>query len=285
MRNGASSSLSSTNAPPVVVYEPGTLGAGGGGGADRRGRAVAQSRADAESVSAMDDIVFLFDVDNTLLDNDRVQEDLDAHLADELRRGDPRPLLGDFRGAVRARSATPTISARWNATGSRTCTIRACSRMANWLVDYPFAERLYPGALEAVAMCASGAARSCCRTATRCSSRARSSGRACGTPSTGEVLIFVHKEQELDDVERLYPARRYVLIDDKLRILWRSRRSGATGWRRCFRGRATTRATPRRWRLIRRRTSRSRRSATLSRSTSTISRLRGSSGFAGRCMR
>ena len=44
----------------------------------------------------------------------------------------------------------PTISARWNATGWRSCTIRGILRMSNWLVDYPFADRLYPGALEAV---------------------------------------------------------------------------------------------------------------------------------------
>ena len=102
-------------------------------------------------------------------------------------------------------------------------------RMANWLVDYPFAERLYPGALEAV------------------QTRARlgavvilSDGDAVFQPRKiqrsglwsafdGEILIFVHKEEELDDVERLYPARHYVLIDDKLRILAGSKRAGATG--------------------------------------------------------
>jgi hypothetical protein len=35
----------------------------------------------------------------------------------------------------------------------------------------------------------------------------------------GRVLIYVHKEQMLDDVERHYPARHYIMIDDKLRIL------------------------------------------------------------------
>ena len=91
--------------------------------------------------------------------------------------------------------------------------------MANWLIDYPFAERLYPGALEAVRH-------------VRQWGRAvvLSDGDAVFQPRKvqrsglwrafdGEVLIFVHKEQELEVVERLYPARRYVVIDDKLRIL------------------------------------------------------------------
>ncbi len=92
-------------------------------------------------------------------------------------------------------------------------------RMSSWLVDYPFVERLYPGALAAL-------------------SQARrwgptvilSDGDAVFQPRKVEraglwravedrVLIYIHKESELADVERFYPARHYVLIDDKLRIL------------------------------------------------------------------
>ena len=91
--------------------------------------------------------------------------------------------------------------------------------MSSWLVDYPFAERLYPGAFEAIA-------------------HGRrfeppvilSDGDAVFQPRKVErsglwgavedrVLIYIHKEEELADVERFYPARHYVLIDDKLRIL------------------------------------------------------------------
>ena len=92
-------------------------------------------------------------------------------------------------------------------------------RMSNWLVDYPFAERLYHGALDAV-------------------KHARqwgpvvilSDGDAVFQPRKversglwrafdGHVLIYIHKEEELDDVARLYPSKHYVMIDDKLRIL------------------------------------------------------------------
>ncbi len=92
-------------------------------------------------------------------------------------------------------------------------------RIANWLVDYKFSERLYPQALEVVRhVQAIGPA------------VILSDGDAAFQPrkvcSSGlweafhdNVLIYVHKEEALDDVERLYPARRYVMVDDKLRIL------------------------------------------------------------------
>ncbi|MGB7036316.1 MAG: hypothetical protein WBD71_12400, partial [Xanthobacteraceae bacterium] len=92
-------------------------------------------------------------------------------------------------------------------------------RMSNWLVDYPFAERLYAGAFEALTY-----ARRFGPTVIL------SDGDAVFQPRKVErsglwravedrVLIYIHKEQELADVERFYPARHYVLIDDKLRIL------------------------------------------------------------------
>jgi FMN phosphatase YigB (HAD superfamily) len=163
-------------------------------------------------------VVFLFDVDNTLLDNDRVQADLSEHLEqaygadardrywaifEELRRE-----LGyaDYLGALE----------RYRLEAMHRPEVL---RMSIWLVDYPFADRLYPGALDAVRHAAQWG-------------RAVivSDGDAVFQPRKVErsglwrafddhVLIYVHKEQELDDVRRLYPADHYVLIDDKLRIL------------------------------------------------------------------
>jgi FMN phosphatase YigB (HAD superfamily) len=92
-------------------------------------------------------------------------------------------------------------------------------RMSGWLVDYPFEKRLYPGAIEAI------------KHAQQLGTGViLSDGDAVFQPRKVErsglwrafdnrVLIYVHKEQELADVERLYPAHHYVLIDDKLRIL------------------------------------------------------------------
>ena len=88
-----------------------------------------------------------------------------------------------------------------------------------WLLDYPFAERLYPRALEVVARCARGGPLLYSPTGTPCSSRAKWSALVCGRRSPINVLIYVHKERELKNVERLFPARHYVMVDDKVRIL------------------------------------------------------------------
>src|SRR5271165_712380 len=166
----------------------------------------------------MDDLVFLFDVDNTLLDNDAVQADLRAHLLNDFGRAveqrywaileELRNELGyvDYLGALERYRSEDLHNPR-------------LLRMSSWLVDYPFADRLYPGALEAV-----GHVRQWGRPVVL------SDGDAVFQPRKVErsgiwkafedaILIYIHKEEELADVERQYPAERYVLIDDKLRIL------------------------------------------------------------------
>ncbi|MGA8715147.1 MAG: HAD family hydrolase [Roseiarcus sp.] len=166
----------------------------------------------------MDDLVFLFDVDNTLLDNDAVQEDLRLHLLKTFGEAAERRYwaifeqlrneLGyaDYLGALERYRVEDLHDPR-------------LLRVSSWLVDYPFADRLYPGALEVV-----GHVRQWGRPVVL------SDGDAVFQPRKIErsglwkafednILIYIHKEEELSDVERLYPARRYVLIDDKLRIL------------------------------------------------------------------
>ena len=167
----------------------------------------------------MNEAVFLFDVDNTLLDNDRVQADLRAHLAEvhgeatsrrywELYE-ELRAELGyaDYLGALQRYRLEALHDPR-------------VLRIANWIADYPFADRLYPGALDAVRHVAQWGP-----------TVILSDGDAAFQPRKVEraglwravedrVLIYVHKERELDDVVRFHPARHYVLIDDKLRILY-----------------------------------------------------------------
>lgn len=164
------------------------------------------------------DMAFLFDVDNTLLDNDRIQRDIREHLEGSYgERARDRywaifqELWGelgyaDYLGALERYRREELHDPR-------------ILRLASWLVDYPFAERLYPEALAAV------------RHARRlASSIVLSDGDAVFQPRkiersglwrefAGNVLVYIHKEQELDDVEHWYPARHYVLVDDKLRIL------------------------------------------------------------------
>jgi hypothetical protein len=163
-------------------------------------------------------VVFLFDVDNTLLDNDSVQADLKEHLKQAYGTAardryweileELRSELGyvDYLGALE-RFRVETIHRP------------DILRMSSWLVDYPFATRLYPGALAAVKHVQQWG-----------TAVILSDGDAVFQPRKVErsglwrafddnVLIYIHKEQELGDVERFYPAEHYVLIDDKLRIL------------------------------------------------------------------
>jgi FMN phosphatase YigB (HAD superfamily) len=169
-------------------------------------------------MTGMADTVFLFDVDNTLLDNDRVQADLGTHLAKyygEQTRDrfwkifeDLRVELGysDYLGALERYRLEAMHEPK-------------LLRMANWIVDYPFRDRLYPGAIAVVK-----AAQLVGATAIL------SDGDAVFQPRKVErsglwrvfgnnVLIYIHKELELADVESHFPARHYVMIDDKLRIL------------------------------------------------------------------
>jgi phosphoglycolate phosphatase-like HAD superfamily hydrolase len=162
--------------------------------------------------------VFLFDVDNTLLDNDRVEQDLVRYLVE--RFGKPscdrywaifehlRSELGyaDYLGALQRYRLENTHDPR-------------LLRMSSFLVDYPFAQRLYPQSLDVldwakalgtVVILSDGDVVFQPRKVER-------SGLADAVD--GRVLIYIHKEQELDDVERLYPAAHYILVDDKRRIL------------------------------------------------------------------
>ena len=167
---------------------------------------------------AMADIVFLFDVDNTLLDNDRVQADMGVHLAKYYGES-TRDRFWELFETIRSELGYSDYLGALERYRLENLHDPALLRMANWLVDYPFKDRLYPGAIAVV------------ETARRAGVAViLSDGDAVFQPRKVErsglwsifgdnVLIYVHKEQELADVERHFPAQHYVLIDDKLRIL------------------------------------------------------------------
>ncbi len=166
----------------------------------------------------MADTVFLFDVDNTLLDNDRVQADLGAHLAltyGETARERYWAIFEELRAELGYTDYLGALE-RYRLEAMHHPKVL---RMANWLLDYPFTDRVYPGAIDAAR-----------RAQTVGTTAILSDGDAVFQPRKVErsglwpvfgdnVLIYVHKELELADVEHHLPARHYVLIDDKLRIL------------------------------------------------------------------
>lgn len=173
-------------------------------------------------------VTFLVDVDNTLLDNDRIQQDLKDHLEHSFgaaaRDRYWKILEGlfaelgyrDYLGALqRFRVEHPNeVELLW---------------MSSFLLNYPFADRLFPRALEVLK-----------RLRLIGPTVILSDGDVVFQPRKvqragicdvvdGHVLIYIHKEAALDDVERRYPACRYVLVDDKPHILaavkqlWRDR--------------------------------------------------------------
>jgi FMN phosphatase YigB (HAD superfamily) len=173
-------------------------------------------------------LVFLLDVDNTLLDNDAVSDDLRRHLLDtfgsecqgeywrifeELRRE-----LGyaDYLGALQ----------RYRLDHPRDPQVVGVSL---FLLGYPFAGRLYPRALETVAQLRRQAPVVILSDGDAVFQPHKVERSGLWAAVGGRVLIYIHKEQVLDDVERRYPARHYVMVDDKLRILtamkgiWRDR--------------------------------------------------------------
>jgi len=173
-------------------------------------------------------LLFLLDVDNTLLDNDQIGQDLSDHLVQVFGREvcdrywsileQLRQELGyaDYLGALQRYRIEQIHDPH-------------ILEMSSFLVDYPFATRLFPRALDLVR-----------HLTTRWPVVIFSDGDAVFQPRKversglwkavdGRVLIYIHKEQMLDDVQLRYPAEHYVFVDDKIRLLtavkqiWRDR--------------------------------------------------------------
>jgi hypothetical protein len=169
-------------------------------------------------MAGLANFIFLFDVDNTLLDNDRVSADLSEHIARQYGAEardrywaifeELRVELGyaDYLGALERYRLEQLHDPR-------------ILRMASWLADYPFLTRLFPGARDAVRHVRPWGEPVILSDGDAVFQPRKIERSGMWREFDGRVLIYIHKEQELDEVERWYPARHYVLIDDKLRIL------------------------------------------------------------------
>ena len=163
-------------------------------------------------------VVFLVDVDNTLLDNDRIQHDLKRHLERE------------FGAACRDRYWT-ILESLFAELGYRDY-LGALQRyrvehpqdvhlvsMSSYLVDYPFANRLFPGALDVLERLRAWGPTVILSDGDVVFQPRKVERSGISEAVDGHVLIYIHKEEALDDVEQRYPAQHYVLVDDKPRIL------------------------------------------------------------------
>jgi hypothetical protein len=166
----------------------------------------------------MHDLIILFDVDNTLLDNDRVQADLDVHMRVE-HGAAARKRYWEIFEALRSELGYADYLGALERYRMEDLHDPRLLRISNWLVDYPFDERLYPGALAAVKHARQFAPVVILSDGDAVFQPRKVERSGLAKAFDGHVLIYIHKEEELDDVEQLYPAKHYVLIDDKLRIL------------------------------------------------------------------
>lgn len=168
--------------------------------------------------AGVDELVFLLDVDNTLLDNDRFSADLDARLVQAFG-DDGRERYRALYESLRAERGYADYLAPLQAMRGDFEADPDLLRMSAFLLDYPFAERLYPAALEAIAhLCTLG------------TPVILSDGDVVFQPRKiqrsglwnavrGRVLVYLHKEHMLAAVQQAYPAQHYVVVEDKPRLL------------------------------------------------------------------
>ena len=173
-------------------------------------------------------VVILFDVDNTLLDNDHVVSDLMHYLEREIGYERQQRYWGYFEQLRTELGYADYLGAlqQYRIEYPRDTRILTVS---HYLIDYPFANRLFPNSLDVIehaqrlgeAVIVSDGDVVFQPLKIRCSGLMDS--------FDSRVLIYIHKEQELDDIAQHYPADHYVFVDDKVRILaavkqaWNSR--------------------------------------------------------------
>jgi FMN phosphatase YigB (HAD superfamily) len=163
-------------------------------------------------------IVFLVDVDNTLVDNDGIQQDLKDHLERTYglaARERYWRILEDLFVELGYRDYIGALQ-RFRVEHPREVELLS---MSSFLMDYPFADRLYPGALEVLKRLRSLGPTVILSDGDVVFQPRKVEYAGLADVVDGHVLIYIHKEEALDDVERRYPAEHYVLVDDKLRIL------------------------------------------------------------------
>jgi len=176
-------------------------------------------------------IVSLVDVDSTLLDNDRIQADVKRHMEREF--GIP---LGNEYWAIQKELLERN--------GYRDY-LEALQRFrvkhpyepnlvtaATFILDYPFANRLYPGALDVLEHLRQWGPTVILTDGEVVFQPRKVQRSGIFEAVDGRVLIYAHKEEALEEIERRYPAEHYVLVDDKLRIL--------TAFKKAWGGRVTT---------------------------------------------
>ena len=165
-----------------------------------------------------ENIVFLLDCDNTLLDNDRVLEDLGMHLACEFG-AESRDRYWNILETLRSELGYVDYLGALQRYRLQSLNDMRLLLMSSFLIDYPFASRLYPGALDVVRYLRTKGLTVILSDGDVVFQPRKIERSGLWAAVDGRVLIYIHKEDMLDAVAERYPARHYVMIDDKLRLL------------------------------------------------------------------
>ena len=163
-------------------------------------------------------IVFLVDVDNTLIDNDGIQQDLKDHLEQTygaVARDRYWLILEELMVELGYRDYIGALQ-KFRVEHPRDIELLS---MSSFLMDYPFADRLYPHALAVLERLRSVGTTVLLTDGDVVFQPRKVEHAGLGKVANGDVLVYIHKEEALEDVERRFPAEHYVLVDDKLRIL------------------------------------------------------------------
>jgi len=163
-------------------------------------------------------IVFLVDVDNTLIDNDGIQQDLKDHLEQTygaVARDRYWLILEELMVELGYRDYIGALQ-KFRVEHPRDIELLS---MSSFLMDYPFADRLYPHALAVLERLRSVGTTVLLTDGDVVFQPRKVEHAGLGKVANGDVLVYIHKEEALEDVERRFPAAHYVLVDDKLRIL------------------------------------------------------------------
>ena len=168
--------------------------------------------------SPRSDTVFLFDVDNTLLDNDRVIADLKRYLMRVVGTGSAEQYFAIFEQLRQELGYADYLGAlqRYRVAYPRDPRLLAVS---SFLVNYPFANRLFPGSLDVLERLEASGPTVILTDGDVVFQPLKIERSGLGAAVENRILVYIHKELELDDVAARFPAEHYVLVDDKLRIL------------------------------------------------------------------
>ena len=162
--------------------------------------------------------VFLFDVDNTLLDNDAVKADLKRRVLEAFGQQDSERFWAIYEEQRAKHGYADFLGTLERFRGEHLGDPRVLA-LSNWLMSYPFEKRLYPAALAAVRHVGQWGLPVILTDGDGVFQPYKLLHAGLWTAFDGRVLDYIHKEQELARIERAYPARHYVVIDDKIGVL------------------------------------------------------------------